>query len=255
MGMQKNPIIVAGGSGYLGKMVSDGLSESSYKLVYLNREQINSPSDLFNSLGVSNCIMINLIGDTPSNSITSKGAFEESNLVIPLKLINALRPKLKFVIHISSSLLFNCDQDNLQSTKNSQILLYRELKKTMETELLKLCKGGDLNAKILRVPSIWSKSSIKQDSLLCDLVSSRPIINTNLLSKAEFSTDYYLVKKVKHLINLTEASNITKLDKTIKISPISLYGSFKDAESLRNPLLKDLFDIYSHHKLQKSYPQ
>ena len=253
--MQKTPIIVAGGSGYLGKIVIDGLTESGYKLVYLNREQINSPSDLINSLSVSNCILINLIGDTPSSSIRSNGAFEESNLIIPLKLINALTPKLKFVIHISSSLLFNCYQDNLQSTKDSQVLLYRELKKTMETELLKLCEGGDLNAKILRIPSIWGKSSIKPDSLLCDLVNSRPIKNANLLSKAEFSTDFYLVKKVKHLIDLNEASNITKLDKTINISPISLYGSFKDAESLRNPLLKDLYEIYSHHKSQKSYPQ
>jgi hypothetical protein len=255
MGMQKNPIIVAGGSGYLGKMVINGLSESGYKLVYLNREQINSPSDVINSFGISNCILINLIGDTPSNSVRSKGAFEESNLVTPLKLINTLKPKLKFVIHISSSMLFNCYQDNLQSTKDSQVLLYRELKRTMETELLKLCKGGDLNVKILRIPSIWGKSSIKPDSLLCDLVNSRPIKNANLLSIAEFSTDYYLVKKVKHLIDLNEASNITKLDKTINISPLSLYGSFKDSESLRNPLLKELYEIYSHHKLQKNYPQ
>jgi hypothetical protein len=194
---------------------------------------------------LQNVIMINATGKTHFPlGLLDNAAIEY--LEVLGGAINEFGSKIRHFVQISSSLL---DEADIVETSP-----YLQSKLKIESLLIESSLKYDFKLSLIRLPSIWSKHLLKQNSLLVDLLNAEYPIEPTTLSASSRICHLASDKTLFDLLSLALYSETKILRaqkegvwKTNSGETLALVNNQSETSAL-SPIQKELWDTFHHWK-------
>lgn len=237
----QQPIILAGGRGYLGSIIREHLTQN-------NQEFILLPGELEDARGSSNfgnlhnIVLINCIGNTGNSPQASieQDFFENKNVKTVTGLIQLFAGRISNFIQISST-----------SIASDATTPYAKSKLEADYILSQLSRDTGFRLNTLICPSIWSRQMLKKGSLLETLSKSKLKADftelRNPFSEISVSSDRTFLKILDKAIS-NDCSETHHLHDTVKFeSTLKFIQALQgDYDHVYSPELMELVEIYEY---------
>jgi hypothetical protein len=152
-------IAVAGHNGFIGQIVSKKLTEARIEFHRIPGFRELTTEEINDSVPPGKILLINCTGKTPKlDSVLNNNVFIDNTESLK-NLVNAFAGRLASILQMSTSHL-----DSLEIRTD-----YARSKESAERYLKEISEENGVEGIILRLPTIWSTTNLKDESLLSDL--------------------------------------------------------------------------------------
>jgi len=235
----QQPIILAGGRGYLGSIIRDHLTQNNQEFSLLTGElEVARRSSTFGNL--HDIVLINCIGNTGNSPQASieQDFFENKNVKTVTDLVELFAGRISNFIQISST-----------SIASDATTPYAKSKLEADYVLSQLSRDSGFQLNTLICPSIWSRRKLKEGSLLETLSKSKLKSDftelRNPFSEISVCSDRTFLKLLDKAIS-NDRSETHYLQDTVKFeSTLRFIQALQgDCDHVFSPELIELAEIY-----------